>query len=90
MASIAERRRFGMFAAAPCDGLGLGNVHFYRGEARALVRAIAKWLGFGLAATAPVVSAKLGRLNKWSFAGDVWFVHNLILFDVFFGSCIPA
>lgn len=75
VAAVAERGVFGMLAATPGDGFGLGDVRLDRREAGAFVRAVAERLAFRLTATAPEMGARLGGLNKRSFAGDVWFTH---------------
>jgi hypothetical protein len=49
MAAVAEGAILGMFAPAPGDGFGFGQLHFYRGEGGAFMRAIAKRLALGLA-----------------------------------------
>src|SRR5208282_3729928 len=70
MRSIAERRGAGMLAAAPGDGLCFGDVHFFRREAGAFVRAVAKGLALGTPAGAPPISAGLGFLYERRFLGD--------------------
>src|SRR5664279_1635634 len=55
--AVAERRVLGMFAAAPRDGFGLGDLHFLRREAGAFLCAVAKRLAFGLTTGATEISA---------------------------------
>ena len=63
VAAVAEGARLGMLATAPSHGLGFGNFDLHRDKLRPFVRPVAKGLGFGLATTAPIRSARLGGLN---------------------------
>jgi len=75
VAAVAERAGLGMFAAAPRDFFGLGQVHLQRREAGAFVRAVAERLAFGFAARAPVEAAGLHVENVGKFLGNGWFTH---------------
>ena len=76
--AVAERRVLGMFAAAPRDGFGLGDLRFQRRKARALVRTVAERLAFGLAAAAPIISAGFNFLNNGRFLRNFWFAHKFL------------
>ena len=86
VAAVAERRVLGMFAAAPRDGFGLGDLRFQRRKARALVRTVAERLAFGLAAAAPVISAGFNFLNNGRFLRNFWFAHKLLFLTRLFAS----
>ena len=76
VASVAEWRVLRVLAAAPRDGLGLGDFRFQWREAGALVRAVTKRLALGPAARAPEVSAGFNLLNDGEFLSDCRF-HNV-------------
>ena len=76
MTAIAERAVLRVLAAAPRDGFRFGEVHLFRPEAGAFVRAVAKRLAFGPAARAPPEGAWPGRLNKWKPLGNNRFAHG--------------
>lgn len=84
--AVAERRVLGMFAAAPRDGFGLGDLRFQRRKARALVRTVAERLAFGLAAAAPVISAGFNFLNNGRFLRNFWFAHKFLFLTRLFAS----
>lgn len=82
MVAVAERPVAGMLAATEINravffgGVGLGC------EPGSFVRAVAHGLILALAACAPVVGFP-GFNGYWirRFLGNVWFVHNFVLFD---------
>ena len=67
MAAVTEAAVLGVLASAPSHGFGFADIHLQRAEGRALVRTVTKRLTLGLAATAPIERAGLGRLNVRRF-----------------------
>lgn len=57
MRAVAKRLALGIFASAPVQRPGLGDLGLERQEVGAFVRAIAVRLGLGLAARAPPIGA---------------------------------
>jgi hypothetical protein len=65
-----------VLATTPRDGLRFSDLHFFRREARAFMRAVAKRLTFGSATTAPEEGAGLNGLNERGFLADDWIAHK--------------
>jgi hypothetical protein len=65
-----------MFATAPRDGFGFGNLHLFWGETGAFVGTIAQRLAPGSAAGAPPIRARFHFLNERRFLGNDGFWHN--------------
>lgn len=74
--SVAEGRILRVFAQAPGDCLGLGNVNLQGCELRAFVGTVAKRLLLGFPASAPVVGSLFGFLNGRRFLSDDWSLHR--------------
>jgi hypothetical protein len=80
MRPIAKRRVLRVLARTPRHGPGFGDFRFLRTEARAFVRAVAEWLGFGIPTRTPPERARLGFLDKGRFLEDGWFTHSFFEF----------
>jgi len=77
--AVAESYAPGMFAAAPRHGLGLGNFHFVRRKAGALVRTVAERLALGKSADTPPIRARFNPLHEWPSLSYDGFIHVFFL-----------
>lgn len=65
-----------MFALAPGHCFDLANLNFQGSELASFVRTIAKGLRFGFPASAPIIGAYFGLLNRGEFLRDDWSLHK--------------
>jgi FtsZ-interacting cell division protein ZipA len=77
VAAVAEYGIGAVLAAAEVNGLGFGDLEFYRRHAAAFVAAVAEWLLGALAAGTPEVAlAGFDFHGIRTFLSDDWFCHG--------------
>jgi hypothetical protein len=80
VSAVTERRILAVLAKAHDRALFFFNLEAYRGKPRALVRAIAKRLIFGLSTTAPGVGARVELDNLRLSIENFWLCHGIPLY----------
>ena len=76
MAAVTQGRPSGLFAQAPGNPGGFGNLVLDRRDARPLVAAVAERLAGGMPAGAPPVGARLNLLHARTCSSDFWTSHQ--------------
>jgi hypothetical protein len=80
VSAVTERRILAVLAKAHDRALFFFDLKAYRGKPRALVRAIAKRLIFGLSTTAPSVGARVELDNLRPSIENFWLCHGIPLY----------
>ena len=76
MRPVAERGIPGVFAGAPGDRPGFGDIYFLWRETRAFMRAVAERLALGTPTGAPPILSRRDRLDEGRFLANDSFSHT--------------